>query len=80
VDVQHLACPGRLAKARPRSLMWWTAPAPGIEESDRCVESDEGSRPHASCHDRFGYRQERVEFVLIMGFVWVLFIKPEPVV
>src|SRR5580704_7594884 len=43
-------------------MMWWTAPAPGIECHRVIVadESHEGSRPDASYHDRFGYRQERV--------------------
>src|SRR5208282_1279572 len=43
-------------------LMWWTVPAPSDEVpyGDRCDRITSGSHRHASHHDRFGYRQERV--------------------
>jgi hypothetical protein len=44
-------------------LIWWTAPAPGIEACHSVIvadESHEGSRPDANYHDRAGYRQEQV--------------------
>src|SRR6516165_2339320 len=60
------ASPARQSSAERISipvLIWWTAPAPGIEVCHSVIvadESHEGSRPNANYHDRVGYRQERV--------------------
>src|SRR5580704_18424921 len=54
---------GRRMRPEPALLIWWTAPASGIEVCHSVIvadESHEGSRPHANYHDRVGYRQERV--------------------
>src|SRR5580700_12342402 len=50
-------------RPEPPLLIWWTAPASGIEVCHSVIvadESHEGSRPDANYHDRVGYRQERV--------------------